>query len=308
MDAPPRIAILLSTYQGARFLAEQLESLRAQSHRDWVLYWRDDGSSDMTVELMRAFRAAMGDDRVVTLDATSRLGAAGSFMCLLRRAYADGHAMAAFADQDDVWLAEKLARAAAALSAEPDDAPALYFTRQILVDDQLRRIGVSPRVRRPPGFPACLTQNLATGCTMVMNRPAMARLADTTPPAGVLHDWWCYIVIAASGGHLLADPEPAVLYRQHASNAVGARANPWRRAVAALRRGRGAYIGTLRASVAALLARPDLTTVQAHRQVLCIAKGLDLGIAQRLRALCLPGFRRQGLAETMLFRVWFLLG
>ncbi len=196
----PRVAILLSTYEGARYLTPQLHSLLGQTHRDWVLYWRDDGSRDGTCDLMRAFMAQLDAGQAVELDEPGRFGTTESFMRLLRRAYADGNAVAAFADQDDVWLPEKLTRGVEALRGASGSAPALYFARQVLVDAGLRRIALSFRVRRPPGFPACLTQNLATGCTVMMNRVAMGLVAGSVPPPGSLHDWWSYIIVAARGG------------------------------------------------------------------------------------------------------------
>src|SRR5438874_2669441 len=124
-----RIAILLSTFEGEGYLGEQLESFLAQTHRDWVLYWRDDGSSDRTVEVVEAFARGPAAGRVVPLAAPEgRRGANESFLRLLRTTLAtepDAEAIA-FADQDDVWLPEKLARGRDALARVPAETPALY--------------------------------------------------------------------------------------------------------------------------------------------------------------------------------------
>ena len=307
LACPPRVAILLSTYQGERFLIPQLHSLLSQTHRDWVLYWRDDGSRDNTRRVMRDFLSRLGPDRSVALEDNARLGATESFMRLLRRAHADGNPVLAFADQDDVWLPEKLARGVQALEGVPDGVPALYFARQVLVDAGLRRIALSYPVRRPPGFPACLTQNLATGCTVLMNRTAMGLVAGSTAPASGLHDWWSYIVVSARGGRLLADHEPTVLYRQHDSNTIGAPGSHWRRAIAALRRGPEPYLRLLRGYVAALSDHPELLSQPARAQLARIAWSLEGGAMRRLRVLAMPDFRRQTWHETLLFRIWFLL-
>ncbi len=304
---PPLVAILLSTYEGERFLAPQLHSLLSQTHRDWVLYWRDDGSHDGTRAVMRDFLSRLGPDRAVVLDENVRVGATESYMRLLRRAYADGNPVLAFADQDDVWLPEKLSRGTAELAAVPDKVPALYFARQMLVDARLRRIALSYRVRRPPGFPASLTQNLATGCTILMNRAAMALMAERPAPAGSLHDWWSYIVVSAHGGRLIADNEPTVLYRQHDSNTVGAPRGAWRRAIAALRRGPEPFMRLLRGYVGALSSHVDQMDSPAREQLARIAWGLEGGLGRRLLVLGMPEFRRQTWLETLLFRVWFLL-
>lgn len=298
---------MLSTFEGERFLTPQLHSLLSQTHRDWVLYWRDDGSHDRTRSLMRAFLSRLGAGRSVILDDNARLGTTESFMRLLRRAYSDGNPVLAFADQDDVWLPEKLARGMAALDAVPPEVPALYFARQVLVDAGLRRIALSFSPGRAPEFPASLTQNLATGCTVLMNRTAMGLVARSEVPHGSLHDWWSYIVVSARGGRVLADNEPTVLYRQHDSNLVGAPHGLWRRAVAALRRGPGPYMGLLRGYVAALAAQPDLLNPPARAQIARIAWALEGGLVRRLLVLRMPAFRRQTWPETLLFRMWFLL-
>jgi hypothetical protein len=307
LASPPLVAILLSTFEGERFLVPQLHSLLSQTHRDWVLYWRDDGSRDGTKQVMRAFLARLGPDRAVLLDENIRVGATESYMRLLRRAYADGNLAMAFADQDDVWLPEKLSRGVAALAAVPDGIPALYFARQVLVDASLRRIALSYRVRRPPGFPTCLTQNLATGCTVLMNREAMALIAERPAPPGSLHDWWSYIVVSAHGGRLIADNEPTVLYRQHDSNTIGAPRSLWLRAIAALRRGPEPFMRLLRGYVGTLSDHAGDLQPSVRAQLARIAWGLEGGIGQRLRVLGMPDFRRQTWLETLLFRIWFLL-
>ncbi|MFL5898615.1 MAG: glycosyltransferase, partial [Solirubrobacterales bacterium] len=97
----PRVAILLSTYNGAPFLPAQLESFLAQSMPDWLLYWRDDGSSDVTSALMEDFAAGPGQGKCHFVPGPGHLGATESFMALLRAAAPTGLPLA-FADQDDV--------------------------------------------------------------------------------------------------------------------------------------------------------------------------------------------------------------
>lgn len=303
-----RIAVLLSTHNGGPFLEAQLRSLLGQTHRDWVLYWRDDGSSDNTRRLVAEFAAELGAGRCVTVPAERRVGTAESFLALLRAAHADGHPMMAFADQDDVWLPEKLARGVAELATVRRDIPTLYCARQLLVDAELARLAVSFPFRRKPGFPAALTQNIATGCTIMLNRPAAALLCASRAPVACMHDWWCYLLVAAAGGLILADREPVVLYRQHDRNLIGAASSRTRRAVSALRRGPSAFMTVFRQNIAALEAQADLLTPAAREDVARIARALQAGPWRRVAALRVPGLARQTLLETLLFRVWFLFG
>lgn len=306
-----RIAILLATFQGEPYLDAQLQSLLAQTHRDWLLYWRDDGSSDATAAIMDGFASGPAAGRVRRLPAPERrIGAMASFLRLLSAALdAEPPADAfAFADQDDVWLPEKLARAEAALAGGPAATPALYCARQVLVDAGLRRIGISPTFPRAPTFPAPLTQNIAAGCTIVLNRAAAALIANSRPPATTMHDWWSYLLIAAVGGRLLLDDEPTVLYRQHAANLVGAPASLPGRAMGALRRGPGAFMRGFRDHVSALQAHADLLMPPARRDLAAIQRALRGGRWRRIGALRIAGLRRRTWYETLLFRCWFLLG
>lgn len=300
-----RIAVLLSTYDGAPFLGDQLASLLAQTCADWTMLWRDDGSRDGTPETVTAWMRGAGRGRCRAIGPPGHLGPTPSFMVLLRAA-ADAD-LVAFADQDDVWLPEKLARGAAALDAVPPGTPALYCARQVLVDAGLGRIGVSAPIR-PLGFPAALTQNVATGCTVMMNRAAAALIAGSEPPSTSLHDWWSYLVVVAAGGRLVVDPAPVVLYRQHPGNLVGSPPSTARRAVAALRRGPGVFMHVMRENVAALRAQPGLVSTPNQAVLDRIHAGLNGGIGPRLLALGTPGLRRQTWAETMLFRIWFMVG
>lgn len=308
--APPRIALLLSTFNGARYLRAQLDSLLAQTHAEWRLIWRDDGSSDGTAAVMQAFAAEMEPGRCQCLAGSGRhLGVAASFMALLRQAAEDpANDAVAFVDQDDVWLPEKLARGAAALDRAASDRPVLYCARQILVDAELCRIGVSEPPARRPGFPASLTQNVATGCTVVLNRTALDLVARSAPSAASLHDWWCYLLVTASGGTIIQDAEPVLLYRQHGSNMVGAPPSLTRRAIAALRRGPTVFMAVLRQNVAALAAQPELLSSAAQADAVRLDAALRGGWVARLAVLRLPGLHRQAWPETLLFRIWFLLG
>jgi glycosyltransferase involved in cell wall biosynthesis len=304
---PQRVAILLSTWNGAPYLPEQLNSFLRLNGPSWRLYWRDDGSDDRSADIVRAFAAADGNGKVVEcLDNRGRIGITASFLSLLRRAPSDS--LVAFADQDDVWLPEKLARGVAALAGAGERVPALYCARQSLVNAALKPIRISARYAEPPGFPQALTQNIATGCTVMLNQAAVRLIAASREPEVTLHDWWAYLVVTAAGGRVLIDDEPTVLYRQHGGNAVGVPISTWKRAVAAVRRGPGVFMRTFRAHADALAAQPELLSPASAEALALISAGLRDGIAPRLRALRHPELRRQSFAETQLFRLWFLLG
>ena len=301
------VAILLSTYNGEAYLAEQLESFLAQTHGGWMLFWRDDGSTDATMRLMQAFADGPGAGRCQRIDQDGHLGITASFLCLLRQAPADH--VVAFADQDDVWLPGKLARGMQALGDPGIRHPALYCARQRLVDGSLRTIGLSPPLDRLPPFPASLTQNIATGCTVMLNPAAVRVVAASTPPGGTLHDWWSYLLVGAVGGRLIADPAAVVLYRQHRGNAVGAPNSVLRRGVMALRRGPDTFMALFRTHVAELAAHADTLSPPAREAITLLQTSLSGNRLARLRAMRrLPRLTRRTRLETLLFRLWFLIG
>jgi glycosyltransferase involved in cell wall biosynthesis len=301
-----QVAILLATYNGERFLREQLASFAAQTHSDWSLHWRDDGSNDGTVRILRDFGTLTKPSFCRGHDSNCHLGAARSFLALLRAAEPDGAAFFAFADQDDVWLPDKLARAVAALECVPRNTPALYCARQILVNERLVQISLSPEVSRPTGFPAALIQNVATGCTILLNRAAAEIVLASTPPASVFHDWWCYLLVSAAGGEVIHDGTAVILYRQHAGNVVGAPASRTARALSGLVRGPSQYMGLIRDNVVALKKQLHLLSQDHAQTLLSIARAQEGSVWQRFSVLGLPGLRRQTAVETYWFRYAFL--
>jgi len=305
MTAAP-VTILLSTYNGEKFLREQLDSFKTQSLTGWRLLWRDDGSSDDTVAIMREFAAEIGPERCIeSAGSGPHYGAAPSFLRLL--AEAADEQIVAFADQDDVWLPDKLRRAVDQINAA-GDAPALYCAQQFLVDEHLRGHRLSARHSNPPGFPACLTQNIANGNTLVMNQAAAALVIGMPSPEGTVHDWWSYIVVSACGGKILFDSQPQVLYRLHKSNLIG-RARPMSgRAIAAMRRGSGIFMTMMRRHANTLAANPEILAPAAVADLHLIQSGLTGSLARRFGALRCPRFKRRTALENILFRYWFITG
>ena len=217
----PRVAVLMSTYNGARWLPAQLDSLDAQEGVEVTLIVRDDGSTDDTLAVLA--RYARRWPALAHVPSGPNLGPPMSFLALLAAA-PSGADYYAFCDQDDVWRPGKLARAVARLAAEP--GPALYGSNVTCVAEDLSPIGV-PREDGDGRFQHLLFENIVYGCTAVMNRAARELIAARPPERGVImHDWWCALV-AAAFGRVIYDPEPGlILYRQHGGNSIGAQTSP----------------------------------------------------------------------------------
>ncbi|PZQ99897.1 MAG: glycosyl transferase [Cereibacter sphaeroides] len=214
------VTILMATFNGAAYLPDQLDSLLAQSHGDWRLLASDDGSSDATANMLRAFGRAHPQHFAGLLQGPRR-GSAANFLSLVCHPDLPPGPVA-FCDQDDVWLRGKLARALRRIGAQPDDRPVIYAAESWLADDRLRLLRRS-KAGASPGFANALVQNLCAGHTIVLNKAAveLARRAGN-PPGIAFHDWWLYQLVTGAGGVCLLDPTPVALYRQHEANALGA--------------------------------------------------------------------------------------
>ena len=229
------VVVLLPVYNGARYLAEQLDSILAQSMPHLMILCRDDGSSDDSVAVLRRY-ASQHPQRIRVLDdALGNLGARANFSKLMQAALDSEVSPAAtttyyaLSDQDDVWHVDKLAQLVAAMrDLEQGDTrlPALVHSDLRVVDDQGQVIAPSMAAYqglRPDrdSFAAQLISNTVTGCTAMMNRALIER-STPVPPECIMHDWWISLVASAFGKRTYL-PQAMLDYRQHANNTIGAK-------------------------------------------------------------------------------------
>ncbi len=216
----PHVAILLCTFNGARFLPEQLESYLAQSYKNWSLWVSDDGSRDETLPILRNFKARH-PDREVHLVKGPRQGLGANFLSLLCRLSVPA-SYVALSDQDDVWFPEKLARGIKMLEERGKGRPTLYAAGYQHVDHALCPIEGRQRSIRGMRFRDALRRNRLCGATMILPPQTLELVRRVGPRAVPFHDWWLNQLVTGVGGDILYDPRPAMLYRQHAQNALGA--------------------------------------------------------------------------------------
>lgn len=216
----PTVHILLATFNGARFLKEQLDSIAAQSHVNWTLTVSDDGSTDDTLPIVCRFSKEMLQP--VRVIQGPGLGLTQNFLHLLRRVTpTDSNDLFAFCDQDDVWHASKLDRAIDWHLSQAQQLPYLYCSKTQYVNELLGPLGESPGLQRPACFANALVQNIASGNTMVINLMALEGMIQIKPEHSVWHDWTAYLVVTAMGGMVGFDNIPSLLYRQHNANVIG---------------------------------------------------------------------------------------
>ena len=227
MNHNPTIDILLATYNGGRYLAEQIQSLLDQTYTRWRLIIRDDGSSDDTLSVVHQYRERYPDKITLIEDGEGNLGPCRNFARLLEHADAD---YTMFCDQDDVWLPTKIAltleKMSELIAKYGKDVPLLVYTEMKVVDENLSLISDSywkhqafnPESGRR--LNRLLVGNVIIGCTMMFNR-TLRELSLPFPREALMHDWWLGLVAVVLGKSDYLR-EPTTYYRQHKSNVVGA--------------------------------------------------------------------------------------
>ncbi|HLE25953.1 MAG TPA: glycosyltransferase family 2 protein [Thermodesulfobacteriota bacterium] len=210
------VQILLSTYNGTKYIIPLMESLLGQDYPHMEILVRDDGSNDGTVELLREYAANHTNIKVVT---GVNLGFAKSFFKLIEISSPNAGYIA-LCDQDDVWLRDKVSRAVEFLSRYPREIPALYYSRLAVVDENLKPLGYTKLPRKGLSFCNALVEGPeGSGCTILFNQAAL-QLLRTFPTRVYTHDWWIYLVVSGFG-NIIYDKESRILYRQHDSNVFG---------------------------------------------------------------------------------------
>lgn len=226
MRTLPRIEILLATYNGRRFLRDQVDSLLGQDYQDLNILARDDASTDGTAELLREYAERFPKKFTVIPGNAENRGILNNFLSLMRGSTAD---YVCFADQDDVWLPRKVSKSKEVMdqleSQYGAGTPLLVFSDLRIVDENLRtlfpsfwtRMGIDPE--RIHHINKLLGRGVVTGCTMMINRPLL-ELGFRAPKEASLHDRWIAL-LASTMGKAGIVTQQTVLYRQHGANAVG---------------------------------------------------------------------------------------
>lgn len=220
------IDILMAVYNGEKYLSQQIDSILAQSSRDWHLYICDDGSADRSYDIVLDYARQYPERITVQKNETPSGSACANFMGMLKKSEAE---YVMFSDQDDFWHPDKVRLTFEKMKQMErvyGDCPLLVHTEMEVVDSELKPISSS--FTRFQGLnPKCntlnrlLCQNNVTGCTVMINRNLADLVKDA--PAGdmLMHDWWIALAAAAFGQIGFVE-KPLNRYRQHGGNQLGA--------------------------------------------------------------------------------------
>lgn len=214
------VLVLMSSYNGEKYIQEQITSILNQSNVDPILVIRDDGSTDSTIPIIQNFEKKYQN---VYLIRGENKGCKESFYELC--AYAHKHfpkiEYFAFADQDDYWKSNKLEEGIKKLMNENKEIPLLYFCMTTLVDSELNYISKTKSEVDVNNFIELCISYSASGCTMVYNRRSLDLFLMGEPKLMYLHDSWMIKMVSACNGKIIKDNNSYILYRQHGGNVVG---------------------------------------------------------------------------------------
>ena len=218
-----KVDILLATYNGEKYLAEQLDSILNQTYKNFNLIISDDNSKDSTVKILEEYEKK--DDRITVFKQEKNLGVIANFEFLLSKVESDYFM---FSDQDDIWNENKIEVSLNRLQETDSD---VVFTDLMVVDDKLNTLynsywelkGLKNKILKYNSFDALYLNNYVTGCTMIMKKEVIAKsLPLPKSTKYVLHDYWIAL-IASQSGKIEFLNEPTIKYRQHKNNRIGSK-------------------------------------------------------------------------------------
>ena len=207
-----KVAVIMSTYNGEKFIREQLDSILAQTYKNIEIIVRDDGSKDNTVAIVKEYIQKHSN---IVLHEGENLGFIKSFFELLTLAEADYYS---YADQDDVWMENKIELAVKSLNALDDEKPNLAFGNSDYYDEDMKFIGPGPKNKKV-SFVKALFSCCGQGMTMTVNKKTRDMIIESTPKTCFFHDWWTYLVCMGLG-NVAYDNVTTVKYRRRKENAT----------------------------------------------------------------------------------------
>lgn len=207
-----KVAVLISTYNGEKYIEEQIDSILNQTYRDIEIYVRDDGSKDNTTKILEKYEK----QNKIKLVKGENKGFIRSFFELLT--YCDDANYYAFCDQDDIWFKDKVERAISKIQEKSSkDIPILYFADYDYYDGDMKFMAHSKSHKKGPSFRNSLVDCISLGINSVLNKKARDIIVKNIPENSCGHDWWAYMICSGLGD-VIYDKKSTLKYRRHSKN------------------------------------------------------------------------------------------
>ncbi len=207
-----KVAVIMSTYNGEKFIKEQLDSILNQTYKNVEIVVRDDGSKDKTVEIIKEYQKT---NKNIILHEGENLGFIKSFFELLKLVEADYYS---YADQDDIWIENKIELAVNSLNKLDNSKPNMAFGNSDYYNEDMKFIGHGEKNKKY-SFLSALFSCVGQGMTMTVNKKTRDMIIEDTPKTCFFHDWWTYLLCIGLG-NVAYDNVTTVKYRRRKENAT----------------------------------------------------------------------------------------
>ena len=303
MITDKKIQILLSTYNGEKYLREQLDSfLKQEGVENIKVLIRDDGSTDHTPEILREYSQRYGFDVVIG----ENMGVNDSMFWLFTHCdlSCDYYALS---DQDDVWMRSKLATAVNQLRKFNELKPAMFASCSEIVDDELHFLGSTLIPKKGVSFFNAMVQNVTPGHTQVFNRVMMLEVIEKGVSDVHVIDWWLYLV-ATGIGEIAFDRNFTVKHRQHGDNAVGYELSLWKQTLERLKKVRSNKGNSISLQLRAFYKHYGRVLSEEKKQEVERFFSSQIKLLSRLGYAATCRAFRQTRFENMVFKILYVLG
>jgi glycosyltransferase involved in cell wall biosynthesis len=305
MDNKLSVCILMTSYNGEKFIRQQLESIFSQTFKNWQLIISDDGSSDKTKAIILEYQKIWGEK--IQLRNGPQKGFAENFLVLScdKNLIADFYA---FCDQDDVWLPQKIEVAIKKISYSClNNEPYLYCGRTISVNEKLKAKGQSTLFKKPPSFNNALVQSIAGGNTMIFNRTSKLIIETVGVVPTPSHDWWLYQLISGVGGKIFYDPTPLVLYRQHENSIVGENTSFLNKFKRLIKLVNGRFKAWTDLNIKCLQMADNLLTSDANKSLIFLKNNRKCSFFKKIKNMKSFNYYRQSSFQNFILKIAFLM-
>lgn len=296
------VKVLLSAYNGEKYIAQQIDSILEQSYKNIEIYVRDDGSTDKTVQIVEAY---VKSGRV-HLEKGDNVGFIKSFFWLVENSgEADYYA---YADQDDVWFPDKIAMAMEKLEGTTTEKPVLYFSAYDFYDGELNFVAHQKAGKKQPTFRNALVDCMPLGFNTVFNRAVCRQMREHPPKHSCGHDWWTYLVCQGLG-EVIYDERATVKYRRHNGNVSAGGMSFFKFQIWRFKK---FFLGDYFTNVREMLCeyekfyKDSLTPADRKMLALFTQKGYHLKVV--MKKVFYPARFRQSIPDELMLRMIFLIG